>query len=35
MADLVQLYGTRTGALSGTWRTFDFVPDRPLARRRT
>jgi serine/threonine-protein kinase HipA len=32
MADLVvELYGTRAGALSGTWRTFDFVPDRPLA----
>ena len=28
MADLVvELYGTRVGALSGMWRTFDFVPD--------
>ena len=29
MADLVvELYGTRAGALKGTWRTFDFLPDR-------
>ena len=28
MADLVvELYGTRAGVLSGTWRTFDFLPD--------
>jgi serine/threonine-protein kinase HipA len=28
MADLVvELYGTRAGALRGTWRTFDFFPD--------
>lgn len=28
MADLyVELYGTRVGTLSGTWRTFDFLPD--------
>jgi serine/threonine-protein kinase HipA len=28
MADLVvELYGTSTGVLRGTWRTFDFVPD--------
>lgn len=28
MADLVvELYGTQVGVLSGTWRTFDFVPD--------
>ena len=28
MADLVvELYGTRVGALRGAWRTFDFVPD--------
>jgi serine/threonine-protein kinase HipA len=28
MADLVvELYGTRAGALAGTWRTFDFLPD--------
>src|SRR5579859_3650687 len=28
MADLVvELYGTRVGALTGTWRTFDFLPD--------
>jgi serine/threonine-protein kinase HipA len=28
MADLVvELYGTCTGVLRGTWRTFDFVPD--------
>jgi hypothetical protein len=28
VADLVvELYGTRVGALSGMWRTFDFVPD--------
>jgi serine/threonine-protein kinase HipA len=28
MADLVvELYGTRVGVLSGTWRTFDFLPD--------
>jgi len=28
MADLVvELYGTRVGVLSGTWRAFDFVPD--------
>jgi serine/threonine-protein kinase HipA len=28
MADLVvELYGTRAGSLSGTWRTFDFRPD--------
>jgi hypothetical protein len=27
MADLVvELYGTRVGVLSGTWRTFDFLP---------
>lgn len=29
MTDLVvELYGTRAGALKGTWRTFDFLPDR-------
>lgn len=29
MADLiVELYGTRIGTLAGSWRTFDFVPDR-------
>jgi serine/threonine-protein kinase HipA len=29
MADLVvELYGTRVGVLKGTWRNFDFVPDR-------
>lgn len=29
MADLVvELYGTRVGVLKGTWRTFDFLPDR-------
>jgi serine/threonine-protein kinase HipA len=28
MADLVvELYGTRAGALAGTWRAFDFLPD--------
>ena len=28
MADLiVELYGTRIGVLTGTWRTFDFLPD--------
>ena len=28
MADLVvELYGTRAGILTGTWRTFDFLPD--------
>jgi serine/threonine-protein kinase HipA len=28
MADLlVELYGTRAGVLTGTWRTFDFLPD--------
>ena len=28
MADLVvELYGTRIGVLSGTWRAFDFTPD--------
>jgi serine/threonine-protein kinase HipA len=28
MADLVvELYGTRAGALAGTWRTFEFLPD--------
>jgi serine/threonine-protein kinase HipA len=28
MSDLVvELYGTRAGVLSGTWRTFDFLPD--------
>jgi serine/threonine-protein kinase HipA len=28
MTDLiVELYGTRAGLLSGTWRTFDFLPD--------
>ena len=28
MADLVvELYGTRAGVLTGTWRTFDFAPD--------
>ena len=28
MADLVvELYGTCTRVLRGTWRTFDFVPD--------
>jgi serine/threonine-protein kinase HipA len=28
VADLVvKLYGTQVGVLSGTWRTFDFVPD--------
>src|ERR1700739_397870 len=28
MADLVvELYGTRAGALRGTWRTFGFLPD--------
>ena len=28
MADLVvELYGTRVGVLTGTWRTFDFLPD--------
>lgn len=28
MADLVvELYGTQVGVLTGTWRTFDFVPD--------
>src|ERR1700684_2356127 len=27
MADLVvELYGTRAGVLTGTWRTFDFLP---------
>jgi len=34
MADLVvELYGTRAGVLSGTWRTFDFVPDPAAAAR--
>jgi hypothetical protein len=34
MADLaVELYETRVGPLSGTWRSFDFTPDRPPARR--
>ena len=34
MADLVvELYGTRTGVLSGPWRTFDFVPDAAAAAR--
>jgi serine/threonine-protein kinase HipA len=28
MGDLiVELYGTRAGVLTGTWRTFDFLPD--------
>jgi serine/threonine-protein kinase HipA len=28
MTDLfVELYGTRAGTLTGTWRTFDFLPD--------
>ena len=34
MADLVvDLYGTRAGVLSGSWRTFDFVPDPAAAAR--
>jgi serine/threonine-protein kinase HipA len=34
MADLaVELYGTRIGVLSGTWREFDFIPDPAAAAR--
>jgi serine/threonine-protein kinase HipA len=34
MADLiVEVYGTRTGVLTGTWRTFDFVPDQAAVTR--
>lgn len=34
MADLVvELYGTRAGSLSGTWRTFDFLPDAAVVAR--
>jgi serine/threonine-protein kinase HipA len=34
MPDLVvELYGTRAGVLSGTWRTFDFLPDTAVVER--